>query len=109
LEHCNRLARVVACGYTSEYHITNPEERYGIKNLSSIILKSIKIQGFITMDYLGKDIEKEFEKDIIEWIKSGKIIYKETVIDGVENIAKAFVDMLNSNDIGKTIIKIADY
>ncbi|POG67061.1 hypothetical protein GLOIN_2v1650793 [Rhizophagus irregularis DAOM 181602=DAOM 197198] len=109
LEHCNRFARVVACGMISQYHVTNPEERYGVKNLTNIVLKSMIFQGFVVTDYFGKDIEKEFDKDIIEWIKSGKIIYKETVIDGVENIAKTFVDMLNGKNIGKYIVKIADY
>ncbi|CAB4444013.1 unnamed protein product [Rhizophagus irregularis] len=93
----------------SQYNIETPEEGYGIKNLANIVVKSIVFQGFIALDYIGKDIEKEFEKDIIEWVKSGKIIYKETVIDGVENIAKAFVDMLNGKNIGKYVIKIADY
>ncbi|PKK67199.1 NAD(P)-binding protein [Rhizophagus irregularis] len=109
LEHCNRFARVVACGMISQYNIKTPEEGYGIKTLANIVVKSIVFQGFIALDYIGKDIEKEFEKDIIEWVKSGKIIYKETVIDGVENIAKAFVDMLNGKNIGKYVIKIADY
>jgi NADPH-dependent curcumin reductase CurA len=109
LDHCNRFARIVICGSISQYNITNPEERHGVKTLDNFVSKSLIMQGFFVTEYLGTVIEKEFEKDIIEWIKSGKIIYKESVIDGIENIAKAFVDMLNGKNIGKIIVKVADY
>ncbi|GBB90892.1 hypothetical protein RclHR1_00180030 [Rhizophagus clarus] len=67
------------------------------------------MQGFIVTDYIGTDVKKEYEKDIIEWIKSEKIIYKETIIDGIENVAKGFVDMLSGKNIGKYVVKLADY
>ncbi|PKK68891.1 NAD(P)-binding protein [Rhizophagus irregularis] len=97
LNHCNLFARIVAC------------EKYGVKTLENIVTKRLYIQGFVVTDYIGTDIEKEYEKEIIEWIKSGKIIYKETIFDGIENVAKGFVNMLNGKNIGKYIVKLADY
>ena len=93
----------------SQYNITNPKEKYGVKTLENIFLKSICIQGFLATEYAGTDLEKEFNKEIVEWTKSGKIIYKENVIVGIENAAKGFVDIFNGNNIGKSIVKIADY
>ncbi|CAG8691188.1 uncharacterized protein OCT59_011949 [Rhizophagus irregularis] len=109
LNHCNLFARIVACGMISQYNITDPKEKYGVKTLENIVTKRLYIQGFVVTDYIGTDIEKEYEKEIIEWIKSGKIIYKETIFDGIENVAKGFVDMLNGKNIGKYIVKLADY
>jgi NADPH-dependent curcumin reductase CurA len=109
LDHCNQYARIVACGMISTYNITNPEEKYGVKNLDNIVFKSIFMQGFIVIEYLGTSIEKEFERDIVEWVKTGKIIYKEKVIDGIENVPKAFVDLLEGNNTGKTLVRIANY
>jgi NADPH-dependent curcumin reductase CurA len=93
----------------STYNITNPEEKYGVKNLDNIVFKSLLMQGFIVTEYLGTSIEKEFERDIVEWVKTGKIIYKEKVIDGIENVPKAFVDLLEGNNTGKTLVRIANY
>jgi NADPH-dependent curcumin reductase CurA len=93
----------------SQYNITNPKEKYGVKTLENIFLKSISMQGFLATEYVGTDIQKEFEKDIVEWIKSGKIIYKENVIDGIESTAKGFIDLFNGRNTGKTIVKVADY
>ncbi|GES73056.1 NADPH-dependent oxidoreductase 2-alkenal reductase [Rhizophagus clarus] len=95
LNHCNQFARIVVCGMISQYNITNPKKKYGVKTLENIFLKSISMQGFLVMEYLGTDIQKEFEKDIVEWIKSDKIFYKENMIDGIENTAKGFVDIFN--------------
>ncbi|RIA91068.1 hypothetical protein C1645_805398 [Glomus cerebriforme] len=109
IDHCNKFARIVLCGMTSQYNITDPKEKYGVKNLGNLIEKSICMQGFTAGNYLGTDIQKEFEKDIFEWIKTGKIIYKENVSVGIENVPKGFIDMLNGNSIGKAIAKLADY
>ncbi|CAB4395698.1 unnamed protein product [Rhizophagus irregularis] len=89
--------------------LETPKEKYGVKTLENIVTKRLYIQGFVVTDYIGTDIEKEYEKEIIEWIKSGKIIYKETIFDGIENVAKGFVNMLNGKNIGKYIVKLADY
>jgi len=42
----------------------------------------------------------------LEWIKEGKLKYKETVTDGFVNIFKAFVDMLQGGNIGKAVVKV---
>ena len=61
------------------------------------------------IQYLGTDIQRDFEKDVVDWIKTDKIIYKENVIVGIENATKGFVDMLNGKNVSKTIVKVADY
>ncbi|CAI2197764.1 3763_t:CDS:2, partial [Funneliformis geosporum] len=93
LNHCNRFARIPICGMISQYNITNPEEKYGVKNLELVFHKSICIQGFIVSDYYGNQVEKGFERDMLEWVKSGKIICKENIIVGIENAVKGFIDM----------------
>ncbi|CAI2200965.1 2277_t:CDS:2, partial [Funneliformis geosporum] len=93
LNHCNRFARIPICGMISQYNITNPEEKYGVKNLELVFHKSICIQGFLVSDYYGNQVEKDFERDMLEWVKSGKIICKENIIVGIENAVKGFIDM----------------
>jgi len=49
-----------------------------------------------------------FQKDVSQWIKDGKLIYKEHVVDGIENSPKAFLDLYNGKNFGKLIVKISD-
>ncbi|CAG8463953.1 3398_t:CDS:2 [Funneliformis caledonium] len=69
----------------------------------------ICVHGFLAMDFIGSQVEKDFETDMLEWVKSDKIICKENVIEGIENAGKAFTDMLVGSSVGKSIVKIADY
>jgi NADPH-dependent curcumin reductase CurA len=107
--HCNRFARIVICGSTSQYNITNPEEKYRLKNVEHILFKSIRVEGFLSQQYLGTDIEKEFEKEMVEWIKTGKIIYKTDISVGIESVPKSYIDMLNGKNIGKALVKLSDH
>ncbi|CAG8606305.1 8112_t:CDS:2 [Funneliformis caledonium] len=109
LNHCNRLARIPVCGMISQYNITNPNEKYGVKNLELIFHKSICVHGFLMSDFYGTQTEKDFEKDMLEWVKSGKIVCKENITMGIENVVKGFIDMLVGNSVGKSIVKISDY
>lgn len=40
-------------------------------------------------------------------VESKKIQYREHVIEGLEQAPKAFIDMLNGKNFGKTVVKVA--
>ncbi|MDZ7770370.1 MAG: hypothetical protein U5K38_15610 [Woeseiaceae bacterium] len=42
------------------------------------------------------------------WLAEGKLIYRETVADGLENAPAVFIDMLKGGNIGKQIVRIGD-
>jgi NADPH-dependent curcumin reductase CurA len=35
----------------------------------------------------------------------GKLVYRETVTEGFDNIAKAFIGMLRGENVGKAVVK----
>ncbi|MFY9798830.1 MAG: hypothetical protein WAJ93_24345 [Candidatus Nitrosopolaris sp.] len=41
-----------------------------------------------------------------KWVKEGKIKWKETVFEGLENSSKAFIALFNGENFGKTLVKI---
>ncbi|KAK9358032.1 hypothetical protein V1504DRAFT_462478 [Lipomyces starkeyi] len=105
----NNYGRIIACGQISQYNIPNPEDRYGIKNTMFIVTKRLKVQGFIILDIYDKDAETvtEFEEGVSKLLKDGGIIYKEDVIDGIENTLDGFIALLTGKNFGKVSVKVS--
>ncbi|KAI8983930.1 hypothetical protein BDF20DRAFT_355070 [Mycotypha africana] len=103
ISHCNKFARIVCCGMISQYNTTEP---YGIRNLMQVIAKSLEIRGFIVSDSL--EMQESFRKEVTEWIKNGKISYRESVAEGIESVPQALVDVLHGKNFGKQVVKIAE-
>ncbi|CAG8547485.1 12520_t:CDS:2, partial [Dentiscutata heterogama] len=102
LNHLNIFGRVVACGMISQYNTKTP---YGIKNLMQVVGKRLLIQGFIVSDHY-QEMSESFQKEMGEWLKQGKLKYKEDIVEGIQNAPEAFVNMLTGKNFGKMVIKI---
>ena len=46
IESLNNYGRIIACGMVSQYNLP-ADEKYGVKNLMSIVGKRLRIRGFI--------------------------------------------------------------
>ena len=57
--------------------------------------KKIKVQGFIIFDDFGL-LYAEFATEMAAWIESGKIKYREEVIDGLENAQRLSSDFFEA-------------
>ena len=62
------------------------------------------MQGFIVGNYATKFPEAMQQLSI--WLKEGKLTYSETIIDGFDNIPRAFIDLFEGKNNGKMIVKI---
>ncbi|CAG8691603.1 14817_t:CDS:2 [Dentiscutata erythropus] len=102
LNHINIFGRVVACGMISQYNTKTP---YGVKNLMQIVGKRLLIQGFIVSDHY-QEMGESFQKEMGEWLKQGKLKYKEDIVEGIQNAPEAFVNILTGKNFGKMVIKI---
>jgi len=43
-----------------------------------------------------------------QWLKEGKLKYKEEIAHGLENTPRAFMAILNGRNVGKQLVKVAD-
>jgi len=105
LANANDFARIAVCGMISQYNRAHdPEPIYG---LATVISKRIRIEGFIVSDEMNKyavDATKAFGS----LLREGKLKYRETVTDGIENTPRALVEMLQGKNFGKAVVKVAD-
>lgn len=103
LEVARPFARFVECGMISQYNET--ERPPGPRNLIYVVGKSLKIQGFIVFNFMN--MRAEFEREMAQWIRDGKIAWQETVMEGVENAPAAFLGLFSGGNVGKMLVKLA--
>jgi NADPH-dependent curcumin reductase CurA len=97
------FARFALCGMISQYNSTG--EMYGVKNLIQAVGKSIRLEGFIVSNSFQH--LPEFLKDMSGWIAGGKIQWKETIDEGIENAPGAFLKLFKGENTGKMLVKLS--
>jgi len=102
LEIARPFARFVECGMIASYNDETP--RPGPRNMSYIMGKRIKMQGFIVLDFW--DMRAAFQTEMTQWIKDGRVAWEETIVQGVENTPRAFLDLFSGANLGKMLVKI---
>jgi len=102
LRRMNAFSRIAVCGLISQYNATEP---YGVKAIQSILTNRIKVQGFIVSDRM--DLWAKALPELAGWVAAGRIKYRETVTDGLENAPKAFVGLLKGENFGKQLVRIS--
>jgi len=45
--------------------------------------------------------------NLADWVASGKLKYRETMAQGLENAPKAFIGLLKGQNFGKQLVKLA--
>jgi NADPH-dependent curcumin reductase CurA len=103
LEVANPFARFVECGMISRYN--DLEAQSGPRNLFYIVGKSIKMQGFIVLQF--QHLRDQFRADMAQWIREGKMRWEETVFTGVESAPSAFIGLFSGANTGKMLVKLA--
>jgi NADPH-dependent curcumin reductase CurA len=104
----NPKARIPLCGLIAGYNATRlPDgpDRLGLL-AGTLLRKRIRMQGFIVFDDYG-DRWKEFSGAMGEWVREGKIKFREDVVFGLENAPEAFIGLLQGRNFGKLVVQLA--
>jgi len=96
------FGRIIICGRISQMNTTLPVS--GLKNMAHVLVKRLTIRGFLIFDHQNE--MEPFKTDMSNWLLEGKIKFKETIFEGIENAPKSFIDLLNGKNIGKMLVKI---
>ena len=102
LFNINTFARLIICGAISVYNNTELPKSVSVQPF--LIKNSALMQGFIVFNYAEKF--PDAMKHLSGWLAEGKLTYTETIVDGFDNIPKAFIDLFEGKNKGKMIVKI---
>ncbi|CAN6806126.1 unnamed protein product [Brassica oleracea] len=102
LLNMNMHGRIAVCGMISQYNL---EDQEGVHNLTSIIYKRIRIQGFVVFDFFDK--YSKFLEFVIPCTKEEKIAYVEDVAEGLEKGPEALVGLFYGKNVGKQVVVVA--
>jgi NADPH-dependent curcumin reductase CurA len=100
--HMRVHGRIALCGAISVYNAT--ELPPGPRNMMQVVGRRITIRGFIVTDHA--DRMADFEREVGAWVRSGDVVVRETVVEGIERAPEAFLGLLRGANVGKMLVKV---
>jgi NADPH-dependent curcumin reductase CurA len=94
--------RIAVCGMIGQYNATTLPPGPG--NIIAVIPLRLTIKGFIVSDYGA--LMGDFIRDMSGWAKAGKLKWRETILDGIENAPKAFIGLFSGDNMGKMLVRL---
>ncbi|TEY85738.1 hypothetical protein BOTCAL_0013g00460 [Botryotinia calthae] len=96
-------ARFVMYGGIIQYNSADP---IGPKNILSVVISRVKMQGFLIFDYVPR--YPEAQKALTQWLLDGKLQRKETIIKGGLIAAEqGLIYLYNGINTGKLLVEVA--
>jgi len=103
----NMAGRIPVCGMIAWYSgAGEPEPSFAKKLWRSILVKRLAVRGFIIFDHY--DRYPDFVQEVGGYLRDGKISYKESIVQGIENAPDAFMSLLKGGNFGKQLVQIKD-
>jgi NADPH-dependent curcumin reductase len=97
----NDFARVPVCGLIAQYNSSTP---LAGPDMMSVLHKRLTLRGFIVLDFAGR--QADFLREAGEWVRSGRLKYREDIVKGLENAPTAFLGLLEGRNFGKILVKV---
>src|SRR5206468_598620 len=80
-------------GMSADYSATQP---YAVRNLRFVLINRIRMQGMIVFDW--KERYGEALKALGEYFAQGKLKYRESIVEGLENAPKGLIALLRGQN-----------
>lgn len=104
LDNINMNARIPLCGLIAQYNATSPV--CNTYKMEQILLQRARIEGFLILDYF--DRVAEAIGDLSGWMQAGKLKYRLTIEEGLENTLTAFHKLFAGGNVGKMLVKVGE-
>lgn len=105
----NDHARVPVCGLVAHYNDAGlPPGPDRLSQLMGLILsRRLTVRGFIVGDKPYRHLYPEFVREMGEWLRDGRVRYREDIVEGLENAPQGLIGLLRGDNFGKRLVKIA--
>jgi NADPH-dependent curcumin reductase CurA len=92
--------RAAICGMISGY---GKPPQPGPGNLAQLIVKRLRLDGFLVLDHLDRGAA--FEAEVRPLVESGTLRSEVTVFDGLESAPRALLSLLDGTKLGKALVR----
>ena len=93
----------------SQYNVSSADERYGVKSLTNVVTKRLKMQGFIVGDPdFGPVYAVDHQKNVSKWIHEGTFKAQQSVTTGIDNAIDGLLGMFKGENFGKAVLTIRE-
>jgi NADPH-dependent curcumin reductase CurA len=99
LDQLNRGGRVAICGSISDYESAPT----GPRNLFLAVAKDLTLRGFRGSSNLH--LLPELRSRMAEWLRTGALVHRETVFEGLSSAPHALAEMIAGHTTGKTLVR----
>jgi NADPH-dependent curcumin reductase CurA len=101
----NAFARVPVCGLIAHYNDTEAKPpKWAASLMRATLTKRLTFRGFIVNDFAGR--HADFLRDMSQWVREGKVKYKEFVTDGLDSAPAALIGLLKGANFGKQLVRV---
>ena len=102
LDHLALRARVVICGTASIANWNPPPQ--GPRVERHLLVKRARMQGFVMFDH--DDHLPRARRDIAGWLREGRLVYREDILEGIEQAPDAIAGLYRGENLGKRLIRL---
>jgi len=100
MRRINDFARVAVCGLIASYE----SEPTPPPDMRLFLVKRFKMEGFIVSDHV--DLWPKALGELAGLVAAKKLIWRETIRDGLESAPQALVDLLHGQNFGKMLVRV---
>ncbi len=104
----NAFARIPVCGLIAQYNATElpPGPNRLPLLMRNVLTKRLLIRGFIVTDFAARF--EDFIRDVSQWVREGRIKYREDIVEGLDNAPATFIGLLKGKNFGKQLVRVAE-
>ncbi|MBM7069543.1 NADP-dependent oxidoreductase [Actibacterium sp. 188UL27-1] len=107
LPRMNTWGRIAICGMIAWYSGQGVAEAAPLPVAwRTILTRRLRVQGYIIFDH--NDRYAPFAQEVAPMVADGRIRYRETVAEGLENAPQAFLDLLKGGNFGKQLVRVGE-
>jgi NADPH-dependent curcumin reductase CurA len=100
MANMNAFSRIALCGMISGYE----GEPIPMSYPQLMLTNRMRVEGFIVSEHM--DVWPQALKELGTLVATGRLKYRESVAQGIENAPQAFLGLLKGRNFGKQLVKL---